>query len=134
MLLSDDILGDIPMLAIVPFISCYKAMDKLVNHCFGMDKVHRDIPELVDNLITHYLALEELSVTLKTHVLFEYLISCLLNLGGNGMGLYSEQAVERIHREFLQNFWQKCKISSVDHPKYPESLFSAVVEFSSKHA
>ena len=134
LLLSEEILGSVPPLAVVPFISCYKAMDKLVSSCFSTDKVQGDVVELIDNLKIHYLALEGLSVTLKSHVLFDHLVPCLQKLDGNGLGLYSEPSGESVHREFLQHYWQKYKISSLDHPNYSDHLLAAVVEFSSKHA
>ena len=65
--------------------------------------------------------------------MFEHLVPCLLNLGGEGLGIYSEQAGESIHRQFLKHHWEKYKINLREHPNYGEALLSAVVEFSSRH-
>ena len=131
-LLSPEVLGDCNPIQMLKYVSAFKAMDKIVNACFGTAKVTEDIETLVDNLLKIYLGLD-LSITLKMHVIFEHLSACVKDLGGRGLGLYSEQAGESIHREFQQNFWLKYKIKDINHPKFLDNLFSAVVEFSSKH-
>ena len=131
-LLDPMLMVGVPPLALIPYVSAYKAMDKLVSSCFGTGKVTGDIPRLVDDLITKYLALD-ISITLKAHVLFVHLVPCLLNLNGYGLGMYSGQSGESIHREFLKNFWNKVKINVIEHPDYLQHLFDATVEFSSRH-
>lgn len=43
-----------------------------------------------------------LSHTLKVHVLLEHLHHGLHFLNGNSLGMWSEQASESVHREFLK--------------------------------
>ena len=132
LLQSPEVMNDIDPLAVQPYISAFKAMDALVSSCFGTHKVKGNVSELVEKLTRTYLGLH-ISITLKMHVIFEHLVPCLLNLGGEGLGLYSEQAGESIHRQFLKHHWEKYKINLLDHPNYGEALFNSVVEFSSRH-
>ena len=74
----------------------------------------------------------EISTTLKIHALIEHLEHCLYFLDNDGLGLWSEQCGEAIHREFLKQ-WKKYAVNSIDHEFYGERLKRAVVEFSSAH-
>ena len=51
-------------------------------------------------------------------------------LNGAGLGIWSEQAGESIHRTFSM-FWDKYKIKYIYNPAYERNLKRAVVEFSS---
>ena len=73
------------------------------------------------------------SVTLKVHVLFKNLIPGLANLGGQRMGLTSQQAGESIHHKFANNYWSIYKINLISNPQYAINWFKANVEFSSTH-
>ena len=127
--------GDIPREIAEPYVNLYISMDKLVSSCFHVGTVDEkaDIPELIKNVIQDYKYIDNLSVTLKVHVLFHHLVPCLLNLEGQGLGLYSCQSVEGSHREFFDHFWGKNPINSFDNELYAERLLNAVVEFTSKH-
>lgn len=50
----------------------------------------------------------------------------------NGLGYWSEQSGESIHRDFLK-FWARYKVSSYHHVSYASQLLKAVIEFSSLH-
>ena len=127
--------GDIPREKAEPYVDLYISMDKLVSTCFHVGKVdeNANIPNLLKAVIQNYKSIDNLSVTLKVHVLFHHLVPCLLNLGGQGLGLYSCQSVEGSHREFFEHFWGKNPINSFDNELYADRLFNAVVEFTSKH-
>ena len=132
-LLSPEFLNGIPNpLSLIPLATTFQAVNKLVTACFGVGKVKCDITKLLENLVIHYMAIES-SVTLKAHIVFEHLIPGLANLGGEGMGLTSEQAGESIHHEFDHNYWSRYKINLISNPNYSESWFNANVEFCSKH-
>lgn len=131
-LLNDsEICSDIGILPMVPFIAAFKAMDKIVNCCFSTKKVEENLDDYIGELKTALKA-TEVSETLKIHVILDHLKNGLHFLNGFGLGLWSEQAGESIHREFLSN-WMKYKINSLDHPSYLEHLKKAAVEFSSLH-
>ena len=68
----------------------------------------------------------------KVHVTLEHLKQCLPFLDRSSLGLYSEQAGESVHSEFL-NYWNKYKIKNIDNLNFLVSLKKAVVEFSSAH-
>ena len=71
----------------------------------------------------------EVSETLKIHVITRHIDHCLHFLcDDEGLGLWSEQAGESVHHEFLK-FWRRYKKNST----YLPSLKKAVVSFSSQH-
>lgn len=74
----------------------------------------------------------DLSRTLKIHVLLSHVEESLQFLYDYGLGVWSEQAGESIHREFMK-IWELYQINSIEHDCYIEKLFDAVVNFSSRH-
>lgn len=52
--------------------------------------------------------------------------------GNNGLGLWSEQAGESIHREFLK-FWEQYKINVLEDFTYAMRLKKAIIAFFSQH-
>ena len=136
--LMDDrrILGDdISPLKVSKYIRAFKAMNKIVETCFGTKVIgeNSNVVKMLDELVSSYMDLD-ISVTLKLHVIFFHLLPALQNpvLKGRGLGIVSGQAGESIHAEF-KIFWEKYKIKSLDNPNYAENFKRAVVEFSSKH-
>ena len=112
----------------------YKAMDQLVNHCFGTKFVDNDISVLLLKEVILSCMDLGLTVTLKMHVIFYHLLPTLSHpvLVGRGLGVLSGQAGESIHQEF-KIFWAKYKINSLQNSRYGKQLQKAVIEFSSKH-
>lgn len=117
-LLNDkDILQDIPTFKIIPFIQTLKTLNKLVDASFkskGLNDTQQD-------------HLKELQ-----RVVFEHLDHGLHFLNGASLGMYSEQAGESVHREFLK-YWAKYQINVLEQENYCKQLKKAVVEFSSRH-
>ena len=130
-LLDPDIYEDIGQLRLLPFINTFKAMSKLVDCCFSVNGDGSNLRFHVNN-VKMCLEATEVSKTLKVHVTLEHLEQCLTFLDTSSLGLYSEQAGESVHSEFL-NYWNKYKIKNIDNLNYPVYLKKAVVEFSSAH-
>ena len=136
MMANRKILGDdISPLRVSKYIRVFKAMDKIVELCFGIKVVgeESDVVRMLDDLVSSYMDLD-ISVTLKMHVIFFYLLPALQNpvLKGRGLGIVSGQAGESIHAEF-KIFWEKYKIKTLDNPRYGVHFKKAVIEYSSKH-
>lgn len=130
--LNDEaIYGHVGYFKIVPFIHAFKEMNKLVECCFSRGPVHSDVEKRVSEVRKAFLA-TGVSETLKMHVLTRHLTDCLKFLSGFGLGDWSEQAGESVHREFLK-FWNRYKINIVKDSAYPDKLKKAVVAFSSQH-
>ena len=128
-----EIMGaEVHPLIVQPYIAVFQALDKIISACFGSHPVKGDIPNLLRHFSKTYLGLG-ISVTLKVHIIIAHLIPCLMNLKGQGLGIYSTQAGESIHKEFNQKFWARYKVNSLTHPAYGERLLKATVDFSSKH-
>lgn len=115
-----------------PFIATFKAMNKIVETCFSTKKA--DTSELDKNLRELRTAFDSTGVskTLKIHVLLDHLKDGLLYLSNDGLGVWSEQAGESVHREFSM-YWERFKINAINDPSFVERLFKAVVTFSSQH-
>ena len=68
-----------------------------------------------------------ISVTPKVHTVF-YHIEEFCSLTKMGLGPWSEQASESVHKEF-NKCWGRYKVKNTDHPLYGEKLLEAVRMF-----
>jgi hypothetical protein len=124
--------GNVSPLQIVPFISAFKAMNKVVETCFSNLYV---VPDVLENQLNHlkkmYIA-TGLSETIKIHSITCHLKDCIIFLKNRGLGMWSEQTGESIHREFLK-YWNRYKINVNDDSDYGTRLKRAVMDFSTDH-
>lgn len=130
-LLDSEIFNDTELLQLTPFVNAFRIMNKVVECCFSVRSVASDVGVHIKNL-KKAIEATEVSQTLKLHVILKHTEQCLHYLKNKGLGIWSEQAGESIHREFL-NYWKKYKINIMDDPTYSIRLKKAVVEFSSSH-
>lgn len=93
-----------------------KVLNKLVDASFKSHRLHDEWQQHVEELKRIYPA-TALSLTLEAHVLFEHLNHGLNYLNGTSLGMWSEQAGEPVHREFLK-YWSKYQISYLESPNY----------------
>ncbi|KAJ6646342.1 hypothetical protein Bhyg_01553, partial [Pseudolycoriella hygida] len=100
-----DVLQETPIWEIVPFIELLKALDKLVNASFKSERLNEEWHRHLTTVKRIFPA-TNLSFTLKIHVLWEHLEHGIHYLNGNSLGMWSEQAGESVHREFLK-YWSK---------------------------
>lgn len=127
-----EIYDEVGIFKIQPFIASFKAMNTIVDIYFTTNIVN------ITNINKHLTALRRafqstnVSQTLKIHVILDHLEQGLIHLNYDGLGLWSEQAGESIHREFLK-FWDRFKINIIDDPTFSARLKKAVVTFSSQH-
>lgn len=128
---DSDILQDISIFKIIPFIQTLKTLNKLVDASFKSKRLDVKWREFVNELKRIFPA-TGLSYTLKVHVLLEHLDHGLHYLNRDSLGLWSEQAGESVHREFL-NYWSKYQINYLESENYSKQLKKAIVEFSSRH-
>ena len=128
---NPKIYADVGKLSLVPIINAFKSMDKVVNCCFSAKKKSPNLDKYINKLTTSIEA-TEVSRTLKIHVAVKHIQECLHFLDGRGLGVWSEQAGEAIHREFLK-YWDKYKMNCMSDLQYSARLKKAVVEFSSHH-
>lgn len=108
-------------------------LKKVVNCCFTSGKVGPSLDTYIRELDNSLKSIDNLSTTLKIHVILAHVIDSLKYIdNNNGLGFWSEQSGESVHREFLK-FWERYKINSITDESYPLKLLKAVVEFSSLH-
>ena len=132
MLRNTEIMGLSSLWPIEPYVSAFQSFDKLISACFGSHSVEDEIPRLLENFTKCYMGLE-ISVTLKAHVLIGHLDLCLLNLQGEGLGLFSTQSGESIHKVFEKEYWARYKVKDPNHPDLGKRMLQAVKDCSLKH-
>lgn len=103
----------------------------VANCCFSARAVGPDLDNHIYELNKAFRGLD-VSETLKIHVALKHIKDCLQFLGYYGLGLWSEQAGESIHREFLK-FWERYKINIIEDSTYATRLKKAIITFSSQH-
>lgn len=132
-LLSEKVCGHIGgQLPMVPYVSAFKALDKIVHDCFSNSRLGGELPQWIGDF-KRSLAATNVTETLKIHVCLKHLEQSLEFLEREeGFGIWSEQAGESVHREFLK-FWSRRKMNNITDPNYCVKLKQAVVDFSSKH-
>ena len=132
LLLDPEILQGTSPLDIMKYVSALKGMNKVVENCFSTRKVSTETEKHLIELRALFEG-TDLSETLKVHVILEHVKDCLATLkDGRGLGIWSEQSGESIHREFLE-YWSRYKINLLSDPKYGDRLIKAVIKFSSRH-
>lgn len=128
---SPEIYENVGYFAIVPYMNAFKNMDKVVHCAFTSGQVGDNLNSYLEELKKSLDAIEDVSETLKIHVLRCHVKDCLEFIDHNlGLGYWSEQSGESIHREFLHT-WERYKVNAIDSTSYPDQLLKAVVEFSS---
>lgn len=131
-LLDYQIYEDVGYFKLIPYVQAFKTMDAIVNNCFS--KKVKDFVGLSAKILELKKILYDIDVSqsLKIHVLLDHVVESLQYLFNYGLGVWSEQAGESIHREFLK-FWELSKINSIESECYVDKLLKAVVNFSSRH-
>ena len=116
-----------------PFAEGLRLLDKVVTSCFSLALLP-EFEESVDRFIRHYKTLIEdfgITVTVKLHIIFNHVPS-FCKKTGLGLGFFSEQATEAINYSFIQEAWERFRVSN-NHAEYGEHLRKAVVSYNSKH-
>ena len=133
-LTNPDILGEVKVEEVQPFIRTFHDFNKLVDECFStklvdMDKAKRFLSEFQKSYKT-----TGVSCTPKVHTFLHHLVRTLKlpYFKGRGLGVCTEQAGESFHSFFKESFWKKREIKQITHPQYAERLRLAVVECASK--
>ena len=103
-----------------------KPTKKVVKYCFSYD-LHEDYKGAIYDFRNSFNDLG-IAVTPKVHAVFYHIIE-FCDKRGTGLGTFSEQASESVHRLFKKT-WEKYKVSE-ENDKYGDNLFKAVTDFNS---
>ena len=133
-LLDPEIYSTVGELELIPYVTAFKSMNKIVENCFSITVAdYTKLKTDLNYLKKAILGIDIISETLKIHIIIYHIEECLSFLKTNeGLGLWSEQVGETAHQEFLL-VWNKYKMNFMDDTRYGENLKRAVVEFSSIH-
>jgi hypothetical protein len=114
------------------FVTVFSAFNNVVKSCFGcvlapeFTNYLREFRDSYMDLVTNH----QLPVTPKVHAVF-YHVEEFCSRRGTGLGLWSQQSTESLHRDFLVH-WQRYEVA-VEHPCYSERLLAAVCSYNSRH-
>ena len=110
---------------------------EVVSDCFGMHLNELRYLKSIEDFETIYRQLphakdpeKHLSVTIKAHCIFQH-IPETIELTGKSLGIFSTQAFESVHYDFLET-WKRFKYPE-SHEKYPNHLKKATVNYNSYH-
>ena len=106
-LLDPQILGTKSYFELMPVFSTFKSLNKTAANTFSNSKPSSDLDKYIIDLRKSFQA-TGVTETLKIHVVLYHIKDALPFLNNSGLGLWSEQAGESIHREFIK-FWNKYK-------------------------
>jgi hypothetical protein len=121
-----DILRRDCSLGCLKFARVFQDFRAVVKSCFGQD-LDPNFGFYIDSFKQSYLSLN-ISVTPKVHAVFFH-IAEFCNKTQQGLGFFSEQAMESVHFDF-NSVWKKYKVSR-DHSDYSSRLLRAVCEYNS---
>lgn len=106
-LLDPSIYSTVGKLALVPYVSAFNAMNKVVENCFSSKVVDLSSLKSEIDYLRKTVAAIEISENLKMHILLDHIEECLHFLNkDDGLGLWSEQAGETVHTEWSK-IWKK---------------------------
>ena len=110
-------------------IEAYRRFKDVVDSCYGSHLQH-DYTTKIETFKTSYQKLR-IPITPKIHaVIFHITEFC--SSKGKGLGPWSEQTSESVHRDFLR-VWNNYKIRSTQNNNYGKQLLSAVCKYNSTH-
>lgn len=129
LLKSADHLQSTMVIAVMPFVKAFRSLNEVVDSCFGndldptiKDKMQR-FQEDYDNLEIHY--------TPKVHALIHHVPQFCFSVN-SGLGPYSEQASESLHRDF-DSMWAKYKVRDFSCERYGSQFLKAICAYNSRH-
>lgn len=132
-LLDPEIYEKVGIYKLIPYVNAFKEMNKIVDCCFTSGKIGSLLDTHIKNLHYALKSIDKLTETLKIHIILSHIKESLLFIdNNNGLGYWSEQSGESIHRDFMK-FWKRYSVTSIQHKSYSTQLLKAVVEFSSLH-
>lgn len=94
---SLDILDSMKILGVCKYVELLRNLKKVVDGCFSV-RLDPEFKDYLKSFKLSYLALE-ISVTPKIHIIFEH-IEEFCEFSQQGLGYYSEQAMEAVHCDF----------------------------------
>jgi hypothetical protein len=111
-------------------------LHQVVEDCFGQELCRTYLTSIAEfektyRKLPHSKNPEkQLSVTIKAHAIFQH-VPEMIEQTGRALGLFSAQAFESVHYDFIQT-WNNFKVAST-HEKYGQKLKEAVVNYDSYH-
>ena len=113
------------------YTDCLIAFREVKSSCFGWT-VDKDYAAKILNFREKYNGLL-INITPSVHSSFEHILDWFELKGTErGLALYSEQATESSHGNFLSTVWEKGYKVPDTHSKYPDNLLNAVAKYNSR--
>ena len=109
------------------FVTVLRLFNIVVKGCFGYE-LSKDYRNNIKEFTIAYHQLG-ISITPKIHAVMFH-VEDFCEFTGKGLGPWSEQTSESLHREFSK-CWEKFFVKKSDNPVYPERFLAAVQHFNS---
>ena len=127
-----DKLQQMAPLNIQKYVHILRCLYQVVESCFSSMSLDPEFESYIQKFKEVYMDLG-ISITPKVHILTEH-VPDFCKRHNKSLGLYSEQALESSHYDFLRNCWENQSYKrSLGHKDYAQSLKSAVISYSSKN-
>ena len=126
-----DVLQVLAPIEAQPFTEAFRALDKVVESCFGSD-LDSSYLEHIATFERKYMDLVELqyvNVTPKVHAIFHHIPEFCQQHGA--LGRHSEQASESVHADLKKTF-AKYKVG-ITNANYNQNLLRAVIDYNCGH-
>ena len=116
---------------LIKFLRAFHTFGGVVESCFSQT-LQPGYQDKISLFQKEYLSLG-VSVIPKAHIVFLHIKDFIESRDGPrvGLGVYSEQAFEALHRDFLK-VWQRFQVSHLN-PNFGTKLLKAVQFYNSRH-
>ena len=129
----EKLLGSVKATFARPIVNVLQAFNEVKNACFG-NTLKANYKLAIKNFAYAYMLLG-IRVTPKVHSIFVHVPQFLEKhqSSGKGLGYWSEQASEAVHKDF-ENIWSGSSYKrAMSHKDYPQQLLKCVVTYNSRH-
>ena len=129
---STDVQPLLTLPGIEAHIEAIKKFNSVRVNVFG-NILHENWNDIIDKFVLAYGRIPGISNPLKMHILSAHCKTFITLYGkGKGLGFYSEQTGEAIHKKFDTTFG-KYRMKNIKADDYGNYLLRAVIDFSSMH-
>ena len=110
-------------------VSAFKSFKSVVESCFGQE-LKPSFGEDIAKFTGDYMAIG-IRITPKVHIVMDH-VSEFCSSWNCGLGRFSEQSSEGVHREF-RRYWERHLIKDTSATRYGPNLLQTVLEYTATH-
>ena len=111
-------------------VKAFTSFGKVVNSCFGQE-LKPSFREDLKKFTNDYVAIGSATITPKVHIVMDH-VGDFCASHGCGLGQFSEQASEGVHREF-RKYWERHLVKDPSASRFGQNLHQSVLEYTATH-